>query len=165
MKAPFFHPAERLDLNDMLHATSEFPRDVTRLNNKSLLLDRRPRVLRGFRIEVPDQGTYKGRIVVHNGIGINRDGQILHNEEVLTTSRTVTLEVASKAYYIEIEFVEQEASADSRAFWDPTVDQLTDPSGDQRPDGQEFSQNVSTRKVWDWKVVSPITTSATTVYT
>lgn len=159
------HPAERVDLDDYLHGAVTFPRAVQSLQREILVLDNQARVLRGFQIEVPDQSQFPGRIVVHAGAAIDPTGQMLFNDDQRNVSRTVTLEGASTHFWVELEFTESESDVDDRAFWDPTVDQGTDPSGDPRPDGQEYSNNVTTRNSPDWRVVSPIRTGASTGFT
>jgi hypothetical protein len=98
-------------------------------------------------------------VVIHGGAILDASGRVLFNEQQLNVSRTITLEGGSTTFYIEIEFTESDSDVDSRAFWDPTVDQGTDPSGDPRPDGQEFGNSVVTRQTPDWQVVTPVATS------
>jgi len=159
-KALKVHPAERVDLEDFVHATQTFVQEEIGLSNLRQTLDNQCRVLDGFRIEIPDQAIYPGRVVVHNGYAIDSYGQRTFNDEYLTTSRTVTLEGANLAFWLEIEYVEIESDSDARAFWDPTVDQGTDPSGDAKPDGQEFGDTVSTRVALDWRICTPMRTGA-----
>jgi len=90
------------------------------------------------------------------------DGQHVFNEDQLNISRTVTLEGSNTTFYLEVEFVESESDVDARAFWDSTVDQGYDISGDALPDGQEFGANVATRKTPDWQVITPISTTGFT---
>lgn len=151
--------SERVDTVDV-RAMVEYPRELTSLLTEQTVLDRQARVLRGFRVQLPDQNATPGRIVVHSGTAFDRNGKMLINETQGNATRTVTLEGATTWFYVELEFIESDASVDSRAFWDPTVDQGTDPSGDEKPDGQEFSNNVATRKTSDWKIVQPISTTA-----
>lgn len=151
--------SERVDAVD-LRGMIDYPRELTKLLAEQIVLDRQARVLRGFRVQLTDQNTTPGRIVVHCGTAFDRSGRMLINETQGNATRTITLEGASTWFYVELEFVESDAVVDSRAFWDPTVDQGTDPSGDDKPDGQEVSNNVATRKVSDWKIVQPISTSA-----
>lgn len=154
------HPAERLDLDDFTAATRTFTSDAVAQAVEHVVLDHQSRIRRGFRIELPSQTTYPGRIVVHGGDAYEVDGTKLHNEDQLNVSRTITLEGASTTFYVEIQFTEGDGDVDARGFWDPTVDQGSDVSGDALPDGQEFSDNVATTKVPDWKIVTPISTSA-----
>ncbi len=151
--------SERVDAAD-LRAAIEHPQELTKLLAEQVVLDRQARVLRGFRVQLTDQNTTPGRIVVHCGTAFDRSGRMLINETQGNATRTITLEGTSSTFFVELEFVESDAVVDSRAFWDPTVDQGTDPSGDEKPDGQEFSNNVATRKTSDWKIVQPISTSA-----
>jgi len=155
-----FQPSERVDLVD-IDAVSSHAKELVKLLSEQFVLDSQSRILRGFRVELANQATSPGRIIVHSGTAFDRDGQILFNEEQSDVTRTVTLEGASSTFYVELEFIEGDAAIDSRAFWDPTVDQGTDvPSGDQLPDGQEFNANVATRKSSDWRIVQPISTTA-----
>jgi hypothetical protein len=152
------HAAERVDKEDFDYGTFDFPQDLVDLREKKLALDNQSRILSGFRVELPSQTVYPGRIVVHGGYALDTSGQQLFNEIQLNVSRTVTLEGADQTFYVEIEYVDSDSDVDARAFWDPTVDQGLYPSGDEKPDGQEFGNNVSTRKTPDWQVVTPIRT-------
>ena len=155
-----FQANERVDQTDLDAATSGFTRDAMKLNRASMVLDNQSRILRGFRVELPDQNSYPGRVTIHGGIAFDKEGTLLFTEDQDKISRTITLEGANSNFYIEIEFTEADSDVDSRAFWDPTVDQGTDPSGDERPDGQEFSNNIATRKNPDWKIVNPVSTTS-----
>lgn len=154
------HPAERVDLDDFTRGVRTFTQDSVAQVAATAVLDNQSRYLRGFRVELPDQTSFPGRIVVHNGDSYDPSGQKLLNEDQATASRTITLEGANTNFYVEIEFIEGDADVDGRAFWDPTVDQGTDVSGDALPDGQEFGDNVATRKSPDWRIVTPISTTA-----
>jgi hypothetical protein len=152
--------SERVDVVD-LKALTEYPRELTKLVTEQVVLDRQSRILRGFRVQLTDQDYTPGRIVVHSGSALDRDGQILINETQSNATRTITLEGATTTFYVELEFVESDAEVDSRAFWDSTVDQGLDiPSGDELPDGQEFNNNIATRKTSDWRIVQPISTTS-----
>jgi hypothetical protein len=157
-KALETHAAERIDKEDFEYGVKTFPRALADLRDKELVLVNQGYVLRGFRVELPDQTAYPGRVVIHGGFALDHDGRQLFNEQQLTVSRTITLEGGSTTFYIEIEFTESDSDVDSRAFWDPTVDQGTDVSGDALPDGQEFGNSVATRKTPDWQIVTPIRT-------
>ncbi len=154
-KKPVWHANERVDKTD-LEQISEHAEGVVEEATKNNLLDNRSLVLNGFRVEVPNQTTFPGRIVIHGGSAYNYDGQLLFNEDQLNNSRTITLEGASNVFWVEIELVEVDSDLDSRAHWDPTVDQGSDVSGDDLPDGQEGNATVATRKTHDWRVVQPI---------
>lgn len=157
MKTTLVSPNERLDKEDLDNITA-FSKESFNLQNKIISLDSYSRILKNFRIELPDQTLYPGRVTIHAGAGLDINGQLLYNETQLDVSRTITLEGASTTFYLEIMVVEADAVLDARGFWDPTVDQGNDPSGDPKPDGQEFSQSVATRRVMDWKVVRPVRT-------
>jgi hypothetical protein len=154
------HAGERVDVDDFTRGTATFTQDVASQTATTVMLDNQARYLRGFRVELPAQATYPGRIVVHGGDAYDPSGDKLLNEDQATVSRTITLEGASTDFYVEIEYFEGDSDIDARAFWDPTVDQGPDTSGDELPDGQEFSDNVATRKSPDWRVVTPISTTA-----
>jgi parallel beta-helix repeat protein len=153
-----WHAAERVDLVD-LDAQQTLARDSIKLHQENLIHDRRSLIVRGFRIELPDQTAFPGRITVHGGVGWDSDGQMVFTEDQLAVTRTITLEGAQTDFYVEIEFTEGSGSVDARAFWDSTVDQGLDVSGDALPDGQEFSNSVSTRDVPDWRIVQPVATT------
>jgi hypothetical protein len=154
------HAAQRVDLEDLLYSVDTFPRGEISLANQKQVLDNQSRILHGFRLEIPDQDLYPGRITVHGGYGLDATGQRVYSDTYPAISRTTTLEGAGLTFYVEIEFSEVDSDSDARAFWDPTVDQGTDISGDALPNGQEFSDTIATRKILDWKIVTPISTTA-----
>lgn len=154
------HAAERIDLDDLTLGTRTFTQNSVAKQIETVVLDNQSRIRRGFRIELPDQASFPGRIVVHGGDAYDALGKKLLNEDQATVTRTVTLQGSTTNFYVEIEFIEGDGDVDARAFWDPTVDQGADVSGDALPDGQEFSDNVATTKVPDWKIVTPISTTA-----
>lgn len=158
-------PAERVDLEDFLHGSFTFPKGEVGIAAARQLLDNQSRVLNGFRVEIPDQTVYPGRIVIHGGYALDRSGQRLFNEDYLTVSRTTTLEGAATTFWVEVEYVEVDSESDARAFWDPTVAQAPEPSGDPSPAGQEFGDTVATRKSMDWRIVYPIRTGTTAGFT
>lgn len=157
-KLPLTHANERIDKND-LESIILFPRELSNLLDEYRFLDRQSRILQGFRVELPNQTQFPGRIIVHGGVAQQRNGQLVFDETQLNVSKTITLEGSSTTFYVEVEFTEIESDVDARAFWDPTVDQGNDTSGDALPDGQEFSANVATKKTPGWKVVTPISTT------
>ena len=150
------HPNERIDAVDFEHGAVDYTSEHTAFQNERILLDRRSRVLEGFRLQV----TGGNVLTVHNGTAIARDGKILRDESSPATSVSETLATASADHYIEIEFVEDETDVDARAFWDPTYN-----NGVGVPTGKEFSTNVSTRKTPSWQIVKPISTTGFTVST
>jgi len=153
------HAAQRIDKDDYLHGAAEFPQQLVNLRQERLIQDNQARIARGFRVELADQTIYPGRVIVHAGLALDTDGQELLNEDQFDVSRTITLEGVSTTFYLEIEFTDADSDSDARAFWDPTVDQGNDPSGDPKPDGQEFGNTVATRRTSDWKIVTPVATS------
>ena len=104
-KALSVHPAERVDLEDFEHATKTFPAGEISLANQQLLLDRQCRIVKGFRVEIPDQTVYPGRVIVHAWYGLDTSGRRLFNEDQLSVSRTTTL-LGAATHYLEVEFVE-----------------------------------------------------------
>jgi hypothetical protein len=156
-KKPNWHANERVDKID-LEQVAEFSEGAVEQGRQLNILDNRSLVLNGFRVEVPNQTTYRGRIVIHGGVAYDYDGKLLFNEDQFNISRTVTLEGANTVFWVEIELIELDSDLDSRAFWDPTVDNGTDVSGDALPDGKESNATVSTRLTHDWRIVQPIRT-------
>ncbi len=154
------HPNERIDIPDFVRAANDYTADTVAFNILRGWLDKRSRVLEGFRVEIPDQTANPGQITVHNGNAYDRDGQLLNNEDQTNTAKSVSLSGASTTFYVEIEFIEGDSDVDARAFWDPTFDQ-TSPI----PDGKEFQINVATRVSPDWQVVTPISTTGFDVVT
>ena len=153
-KALKAHPGERLDLVDYVQGANTYTQDSQKFVLEREWLDRRSRVLDGFRVRVEDQGTYPGLITVFNGNALDRNGQLINNEELENDSRSVTLLGASTNFYVEIEFTAVESDTDARYFWDPTV-----PNVPPEPDGSEFPLNVATRLTPDWRVVFPVSTT------
>lgn len=158
-KAPYYSAGERVDIPDFDQSSKTFTQEMVNARAESVLLDKQSRIVKGFRIEQADQNTYPGRITIHGGMALDRDGELIFDENQLNVSRTITLEGTSQDFYVEIEFNQAKSDVDARAFWDPTVDQGTDPSLDERPDGQEVNTNVATRTTWGWSVSLPISNS------
>lgn len=153
-KALKAHPGERLDLVDYVQGANTYTQDSQKFVLEREWLDRRSRVLDGFRIRVEDQATYPGLITVFNGNALDRAGQLTNNEDLENDSRSVTLLGATTNFYVEIEFTAVESDTDARYFWDPTV-----PNVPPEPDGSEFPLNVATRLTPDWRIVSPVSTT------
>jgi len=162
-KFPQMRPNERVDLVDF-GAVFGYARESDSLLTKKNILDRQSRIIHGFRVEIPDQNTYPGRVVIHGGASFRYDGRMVFNEDQLDVTKSVTLDAPGTTYWLEIEFVEANSDVDARAFWDPTVENGTDVSGDALPDGEEFSANVATRKTMDWQIVTPIRTGASAMF-
>jgi hypothetical protein len=155
-----FFPSERVDLEPLQRATSGsdtvdgYALLLQRQLAERFLCDDLPRVADGFRVEIPNQTTSPGNFVMHNGVAWNRLGVLVENGQDLDAQKIANLPLASTLYYVEVELSLVAASTDARAFWNPTYDNGTDPSGDTRPPGREYSRNVST--VWqvDWSIVT-----------
>ena len=153
-----FVPNLRVDIDDLENATHTYSRSVNNIRWKRVLIDNYPRVSAGFRVEVPDQATNPGVVTIYNGFAFNRDGQLLLNEDAINTARSITL-AGDATYYLEVEFTTTDTDSDARALWDPTFDNGLDTSGDELPDGREFSVNVATRVAEDWRIVDPVSTT------
>ncbi len=149
------HPGERVDLVDYVHGANEYTQESHKFLMEREWLDRRSRILDGFRVKVEDQTTNPGMITVYNGNAVDRDGQIINNEETINDSRSITLLGASVNFYVEIEFILNESDTDARFFWDPTI-----PNTPPEPDGAEFGLNAATRLTPDWRLVSPVSTTS-----
>jgi hypothetical protein len=154
------HANERVDIDDFVRSANDYTSESLAFNANRSLLDRRARILDGFRVEVADQTSNPGQITVYNGNAFDRDGKIINNEDQANAAKTITLSGASQTFSVEIEFTESETDTDARAFWDPTFDQ---PS--PIPDGQEFSINATTRLSPDWQIVTPVSTTGFDVVT
>lgn len=153
-KALKAHPGERLDLVDYVQGANTYTQETQKFSTEREWLDRRSRILDGFRIRVEDQATYPGLITVFNGDALDRTGQLINNEELVNDARSLTLLGANLTFYVEIEFTDVESDTDARYFWDPTI-----PNTPPEPDGSEFSINVATRLTPDWRVVTPVSTT------
>lgn len=143
---------ERVDLEDFSRASSDYTHESGNFAREKLIQARKTAIASGFRIEITDQAVSPGEFTIYNGVGLDRDGNILNNEQQINDARTLTLSGTSVSYYVEVEFVESESDVDSRAFWDPTYSGNT-------PPGKEFSLNVATRLTPDWQIVSPVSSS------
>lgn len=148
------HPNERIDIPDFTRAANEFTADTAAFNANNRVLDDRARLLEGFRVAVEDQTASPGRITVHNGHALRRDGQHINNEDAPNFSQSITLVGGGNTFFVEIEFAESKSDTDSRVFWDPTVENPV-----PIPDGQEFSTNVTTRVTPTWRIVEPVSTT------
>ena len=157
-KTLFTHAAERIDQVDFDYISTH-SRELVKLYYAKQVLDKQARYISNFRVELPDQTAFPGRIIIHAGAAFAPNGQISFNEDQLDVSRTITLEGASTTFYIEIEFTEANSDIDARGFWDPTIPNANEPSGDPSPSGQEIGNTVATRKTPDWKIVLPISTT------
>lgn len=151
-------PNERVDRKDLNDGTNTLSTGLLQQHIDRLVLDHFCRISSGFRVAIANQGTNPGQFTVFNGIGFDRSGQILQNEDQENTSRSYTLS-ANGQYFVEIFFVSNPTGTDARAFWDPSVNTGTFPSGDPKPAGQEFFQNVATRLTSDWQIVLPVSTT------
>lgn len=149
------HPGERVDLVDYVQGANTFTQDSQKFLIEREMLDRRSRVLDGFRIRVEDQTANPGMITVYNGHAIDRNGQLINNEQQVNDSRSITLLGANLNFYVEIEFILNDSSVDARFLWDPTT-----PNTPPEPDGSEFGLNVATRMTPDWRIVSPVSTTS-----
>lgn len=149
-------PNLRIDQVDLEQATHGYSDELAKEALDRTFKDFYPRVVEGFRVAVDAPNRV---ITVYNGVAADQNGQLVSNEESLATARSITLGGAA-TYFIEAEFSETLGDTDSRAFWDPTFDNGLDTSGDVIPDGRESSQNVATRKLNDWVIVDPPSTTA-----
>lgn len=147
-------PNERIDLADFLAGTQNFTSEELKLYNERFVLDNFARILDGFAVQVVAPST----ITIYNGVGLDRSGQRVLNEQDLFTSRSATPGVDA-TYFIEIQFIETASDSDARGIFDTTFDNGTDPSGDPRPEGREAETNIATRLTDDWTIVSPISTT------
>lgn len=152
-------PNLRVDIPDFSQQTSGLS-----IGGQKHLLERAiqanyPAIVDGFRVEVAPQGSAPRMLTVYNGIGFDRSGAILNNEDDYAASRSITLP-ANGTFYVEVELVTNASDPDARGFWDPTYSNGTDtPSGDTLPKGREFNENVATRLTPDWRIVSPVSTT------
>lgn len=148
------HANERIDIPDFDHAASVYTDESLAFHKERFLLDRRSRVLDGFRVEISDQTASPGQVTVYNGNALDRVGLHLNDEDLATAAVTTTLAGASQTFYLEIEFVESDTDTDARSFWDPTYD-----NGVGVPKGKEVALSVSTRLTPTWRIVTPVSTS------
>lgn len=155
---------ERVDVPDMEAGTNDLSTGVVSQLVMRETLDHFARVGFGFRVQIANQTTAPGEFTVFNGVAWDRSGQLLNNEDEENTSRSFTL-LANGVYFVEAIFVETQSTTDARAFWDPSYDNGTDPSGDPRLPGREFSENVATRLSPDWQIVTPVSTSGFDILT
>jgi hypothetical protein len=155
-KKPNIQANERLDLVDFDRAASGYTDDVANIRAKNLLLDKKSRVIDGFRVQIDDQTATPGQITIYNGNALDRSGRLLNEESAPEESITTTLSGASTTFYLEVEFSDANSDSDSRMFWDPTFDN----GGAPTPDGKEFPLTVPTRRTSTWRIVQPVSTTA-----
>ncbi len=153
-KALKVHPNERVDIPDFERAANDYTNERAAFEGERTILDRRSRVLEGFRIQIEDQTATPGAITVFNGSALDRDGYSLHDEDQTDAGVTLTLSGASTTFYVEVELSPTETDTDARAFWDPTF-----ANTGVIPDGAEFSISVATRIAATWRVVQPVSTT------
>src|SRR5690606_2302220 len=110
------HPGERIDLVDYVHGANEYTQESQKFLLERELLDRRSRILDGFRVRVEDQTANPGLITIFNGNAVDRDGQLINNEQTPNDSRSITLLGANLNFYVEIEFIENPSDTDARFF-------------------------------------------------
>jgi len=151
-------PNERIDIPDFTQQTQGLSQGDQEQLLQQFILDNYPAVLNGFRVAIADQGSFPRVLTVHNAVAFDRDGQVVSNEDDLDAQRSITLPTTG-TFYLEVQYVETASDTDARAFWDPTFDNGTDPSGDPRPKGREFTENVATRLTPDWQIITPVSTT------
>lgn len=149
------HSGERVDLVDYVEGATIYTQEAQKFEIEREWLDRRSRILDGFRVQIEDQTVNPGMITVYNGNAADRNGQLTNNEQVANDSRSITLLGSNLNFYVEIEFIQNESKTDARFFWDPTITNSA-----PIPDGGEFSLNVATRLAPDWRIVSPVSTTS-----
>lgn len=147
--------AERVDLVDYVHGANEYTQEQQKFLLEREMIDRRSRVLDGFRVRIEDQTANPGMITIFNGNALDRSGQIINNEQAVNDSRSITLLGTGLNFYVEIEFIENESAVDARYFWDPTVANVA-----PEPNGSEVGRNITTRLTPDWRVVNPVSTTS-----
>lgn len=153
-KSVKLHTGERLDLPDLVQGTVTFAQDSINFSTENEVIDNRSRVLDGFRVRLEDQGLFPGQITVYNGLAINRDGHLFTNEDTVDDSRSVTLQGVNTTFYVEVELSLSAGDSDARYFWDPTQLNIS-----PIPNGAEFTDNVATRGIQDWRIVRPVSTT------
>jgi len=149
------HSGERIDLVDYVQGANTYTQEAQKFELEREWLDRRSRILDGFRVQIEDQTANPGMITVYNGNAADRSGQITNNEQTPNDSRSITLLGTGLNFYVEIEFIQNDSDTDSRFFWDPTI-----PNTAPEPDGSEFGLNVATRLAPDWRIVNPVSTTS-----
>jgi len=150
------HANERVDIPDFERAANDYTNERAAFEEERLVLDRRSRVLEGFRVKIEDQTATPGAITVFNGTALDRDGYSLHDEEQADASVTLTLSGAATTFYLEVELATADTDTDAREFWDPTFDNGAPPA----VDGAEFAIPVATRVTPTWRIVQPVSTTA-----
>ncbi len=147
-------PNERVDIPDFLRAANDYTSETAATHAQKVLIGDRGYVLEGFRVQIINDAGNPAKIVVFNGNALNPDGTRLHNEADPAYAQEITLTGGSTTFYIEIIFVENDSEEDARAFWDPTIDNVS-----PIPDGREFDATVVTRTTPTWRVVRPVSTT------
>ena len=145
-------PNERIDIPDFLAGANDYTAESQKFHVERTLLDGRAQVLSGFRVEVDLLNA--GVINVYNGNALDRSGQHVNDESDPETFQPVSL-VDGVTSYVEIEFIEADDDTDSRAFWDPSLENVA-----PIPDGAEFLANVPTRITPTWRISRPVNTTA-----
>jgi len=159
-------PNERLDVNDARYGMKTFPVDMVKnLIHRTVSGDYRGGfVLEGFRVEINITDTSLREVIVHNGVAVDRDGQLITLEATddfasnTDLRKSIRLDSTAQANYLMIEFDLVDSKKDSRVFIDPTFQNtpVTDSGGDTSPAprGKEFTIDVPTRQASSWRIVS-----------
>ena len=160
-------PNERVDYEDFVYGTRTFTVDSLKNQLHRLITGNISggAILDGFRVEVDlDSGTDR-RIIVHNGVAIDRDGRLIVFESSTDFAnnsqhtKTKSLPEAEKVY-VMLEFELTQGAAvgdiDTRSFWDPTYvnAEIADNGGFSHPAplGKEFPVKIATRLAQDWNI-------------
>ena len=158
-----FVPNERVDLNDLTYGTSTFTVDSLKSHVQRLVSGdyHGGFVLEGFRVQIEDAAART--ILVHNGIALDRDGRLITFEDGDNFSSNIdkptqyTLTTAA-THYVSVEFVLDDVNDDTRAIWDPTLENpnIIDSAGNSHPapNGREVPLNIPTRRAISWRVIA-----------
>ena len=146
---------QRLDKDDLIYGTSTYPSSLQKHFIERIGIDNFSRIIEGFRVEVSGLN-----VTIRNGVGFDRNGQIVNDEDTFSKAVTTTLGAGPTTYFIEVYFKLAAGDGEDRAFWDATYNNGADVSGDIKPYGKEFSTQVNTRYTPTWDLYSPISTAA-----
>jgi len=147
-------PNQRVDIPDFLRGVNDYTAETAAAHAQKVLLGDRGYVLQGFRVQIINDPGNPAKVIVFNGNSFNPDGTRLHNEADPAYAQEVSLTGAGNTFSVEIVFEEDDSDEDARAFWDPTIDNVS-----PIPDGREFNATVVTRITPTWRIVRPVSTT------
>lgn len=138
-------PSERIDKADLDYGFTGFTENEFKNHNHNIITQT-PQVLSGFRFRIDD--TVARLVTVFNGVSVDSNGQIIHDESGRNFSQTIQVAATEGYHFIEMEFASEKSDEDDRSGWDATAG--------VNEEGEEYTQTIPTRVTPTWRIVEPI---------